>query len=55
MYKNLHFSYITYLTIGYGGIGSTGALARMLAGLEVYLSVILGGLFLYALVKRSEL
>ncbi|WP_227356951.1 pentapeptide repeat-containing protein [Haladaptatus salinisoli] len=54
-YKNLHFSYITYLTIGYGGIGPTGALARLLAGLEVYLSVILGGLFLYALVKRSEL
>ena len=55
MYKNVHFSYITFLTIGYGGIGPEGALARMLAGLEVYLSVILGGLVLYALIKRSEL
>lgn len=54
-YENLHFSYITFLTIGYGGIGPEGALARMLAGLEVYLSVILGGLVLYALIKRSEL
>ncbi|MFB6253818.1 MAG: pentapeptide repeat-containing protein [Halobacteriaceae archaeon] len=54
-YKNLHFSYITFLTIGYGGIGPKGALARMLAGLEVYLSVVLGGLVLYALIKRSEL
>lgn len=55
MFENLHFSYITYLTIGYGNIGPKGALARLLAGLEVYLSVILGGLVLYALIKRSEL
>ena len=55
LYENLHFSYITFLTIGYGGIGPKGALARLLAGLEVYLSVILGGLVLYALIKRSEL
>lgn len=54
-YENLHFSYITFLTIGYGGIGPKGALARLFAGLEVYLSVILGGLVLYALIKRSEL
>lgn len=32
-----------------------GALARLLAGLEVYLRVILGGLVLYALIKRAEL
>lgn len=55
MYENLHFSYITYLTVGYGNIGPQGALARMFAGVEVYLSVILGGLVIYALVKRSEL
>lgn len=55
LYKNVHFSYITFLTIGYGNIGPEGALARMVAGLEVYLSVILGGLVLYALIKRSEL
>lgn len=55
LFKNLHFSYITYLTIGYGNIGPKGALARVFAGLEVYLSVILGGLVLYALIKRSEL
>ncbi|MFB6137039.1 MAG: pentapeptide repeat-containing protein [Halobacteriaceae archaeon] len=54
-FENLHFSYITFLTIGYGGIGPKGALARLLAGLEVYVSVILGGLVLYALIKRSEL
>ncbi|MFB6353407.1 MAG: ion channel [Halobacteriales archaeon] len=55
LFKNLYFSYITFLTIGYGGIGPKGVLARMLAGLEVYLSVVLGGLVLYALIKRSEL
>lgn len=55
MYNNIHFSYITFLTIGYGGIAPEGALARLLAGTEVYLSVILGGLVLYALIKRSEL
>ncbi|WP_135533257.1 pentapeptide repeat-containing protein [Halostella pelagica] len=55
LFKNLHFSYITFLTIGYGNIGPKGALARVFAGLEVYLSVILGGLVLYALIKRSEL
>ncbi|MFB6072084.1 MAG: pentapeptide repeat-containing protein [Halobacterium sp.] len=55
LYENLHFSYITFLTIGYGGIGPKGALARLLAGLEVYVSVVLGGLVLYALIKRSEL
>ena len=55
LFKNLYFSYITFLTIGYGNIGPQGALARVFAGLEVYVSVILGGLVLYALVKRSEL
>ncbi|MCU4799281.1 pentapeptide repeat-containing protein [Halobacteria archaeon HArc-gm2] len=54
-YENLHFSYITFLTIGYGGIGPQGALARMLAGLEVYGSVVLSGLVLYCLIKRSEI
>ncbi len=54
-YTNLYFSYITFLTIGYGGIGPEGTLARLTAGLEVYLSVVLGGLVLYAFVKRSEL
>lgn len=55
LFKNIYFSYITFLTIGYGGIGPKGALARVLAGLEVYMSVVLGGLVLYALIKRSEL
>jgi len=53
-YEVLYFSYITYLTIGYGGIGPEGALARLLAASEVYVSIILGGLVLYALIKRSE-
>lgn len=51
----LYFSYITFLTIGYGDVVATGTLGRFMAGLEVYMSVILGGLFIYALVKRSEL
>lgn len=55
LFENVYFSYITFLTIGYGDIGPLGSLARVLAGLEVYLSVILGGLVLYALIKRSEL
>jgi uncharacterized protein YjbI with pentapeptide repeats len=54
LYELIYFSYITFLTIGYGGIAPVGILARLLAGLEVYLSVILGGLVLYALIKRSE-
>ena len=55
LYEIISFSYITFLTIGYGGIAPEGVLARLLAGLEVYVSVILGGLVLYALIKRSEL
>ncbi|WP_264556057.1 pentapeptide repeat-containing protein [Halocatena marina] len=55
LYDNIHFSYITFLTIGYGGIAPEGTLARLFAGVEVYVSVILGGLVLYALIKRSEL
>jgi len=55
LYENIHFSYITFLTIGYGNIGPSGALARMLAGIEVYVSVILSGLVLYGLIKRSEI
>lgn len=55
LYENIHFSYITFLTIGYGNIGPQGALARLLAGLEVYASVVLSGLVLYGLIKRSEI
>jgi hypothetical protein len=55
LFENIHFSYITFLTIGYGNIGPSGALARVLAGLEVYVSVILSGLVLYGLIKRSEI
>ncbi|MDY6764493.1 MAG: pentapeptide repeat-containing protein [Halobacteria archaeon] len=54
-FKNLHFSYITYLTVGYGNLGPKGAIARLLAWSEVYISVILGGLVLYTLIKRSEM
>jgi uncharacterized protein YjbI with pentapeptide repeats len=54
LYQNIYFSYITYLTIGYGGIGPKGAAARMLAGIEVYGSVVFGALLVYALIKRSE-
>jgi hypothetical protein len=54
-YRNVHFSYISFLTIGYGYIGPTGALARFTAGLEVYINVILSGLVLYCLIKRSEI
>ncbi|WP_368085935.1 pentapeptide repeat-containing protein [Haladaptatus cibarius] len=52
---NIYFSYITFLTIGYGGIGPTGIGARFTAAGLVYLNVILAGLFLYALIKRSEI
>ncbi|MDS0259300.1 pentapeptide repeat-containing protein [Haloarcula sp. S1CR25-12] len=55
LYENIHFSYITFLTIGYGVLSPTGALARLLAGLEVYVNVILSGLVLYGLIKRSEI
>lgn len=51
---NIYFSYITFLTIGYGGIGPTGIAARFTAAALVYMNVILAGLFLYALIKRSE-
>ena len=54
-FELVHFSYISYTTIGYGNIGPTGALARLLAAAEAYLSVVLSALFVYALVKRSEL
>jgi len=52
---NLYFSYITFLTIGYGNIGPIGPGARLLSGFLVYMNVILAGLFLYALIKRSEI
>lgn len=51
---NVYFSYISFLTIGYGNIGPEGAGARFTAGALVYMNVILAGLFLYALIKRSE-
>jgi uncharacterized protein YjbI with pentapeptide repeats len=51
---NIYFSYITFLTIGYGDIAPIGFGARFLSGLLVYLNVILAGLFLYSLIKRSE-
>ncbi|WP_372478879.1 pentapeptide repeat-containing protein [Halomicrobium sp. HM KBTZ05] len=55
LYRNVHFSYITFLTIGYGYIGPEGAAARAMAGMEVYVNVILSGLVLYCLIKRSEI
>ena len=55
LYRNIHFSYISFLTIGYGYIGPTGVLSRFMAGLEVYVNVILSGLVLYCLIKRSEI
>jgi uncharacterized protein YjbI with pentapeptide repeats len=55
LYEAIHFSYISYTTIGYGNIGPQGALARLLAGTEAYFSTILAALLVYALVKRSEL
>lgn len=55
LYRNIHFSYISFLTIGYGYIGPTGVLSRFMAGMEVYINVILSGLVLYCLIKRSEI
>lgn len=52
---NIYFSYITFLTIGYGDFAPTGTGARFTAGALVYMNVILAGLFLYALIKRSEI
>lgn len=52
---NLYFSYITFLTIGYGNIGPIGLGARIVSAFLVYMNVILAGLFLYALIKRSEI
>jgi len=54
-FELVHFSYVSYTTIGYGNIGPVGALARLSAAAEAYLSVVLSALFVYALVKRSEL
>ncbi|WP_459192926.1 pentapeptide repeat-containing protein [Halosimplex sp. J119] len=51
----VYFSYITFLTIGYGDIVATGRLGLVMVSLEAYASVVLGGLFIYVLVKRSEL
>jgi len=53
--SNVHFSYITFLTIGYGNVVAEGRLGLVLVSLEAYASVVLGGLFIYVLVKRSEL
>jgi len=52
---NMYFSYITFLTIGYGNLAPIGLGARVVAGSLVYMNVILAGLFLYALIKRSEI
>lgn len=52
--SNIYFSYITFLTIGYGDFAPIGYMARISAGFLVYLNVILAGLLLYSLIKRSE-
>lgn len=52
---NVHFSYVTFLTIGYGNVVAEGRLGLVLVSMEAYASVVLGGLFIYVLVKRSEL
>jgi uncharacterized protein YjbI with pentapeptide repeats len=54
LYANLSFAYITFLTIGYGNAAPQGGGANVVAAGSVYVSVILGGLVLYALIKRSE-
>lgn len=53
--SNIHFSYVTFLTIGYGNVVAEGRLGIVLVSAEAYASVVLGGLFIYVLVKRSEL
>jgi hypothetical protein len=52
---NLHLSYISYTTIGYGNAAPTAIGSRLLASSEAYLSTVLAALVVYALVKRSEL
>jgi len=54
LFANLSFAYITFLTVGYGNAAPTGGGANVVAAGSVYVGVILGGLLLYALIKRSE-
>lgn len=51
----IHFSYVSYTTIGYGNESPIGFMARIFATGEAYLSIVLSALFVYTLIKRSEL
>lgn len=51
---NTYFAYASYTTIGYGDYAPVGHLARALAISEAFLITLLGGLFIYTLIKRSE-
>jgi len=52
---NIHLSYISYTTIGYGNEAPTAIAGRLMASSEAFLSTVLAALVVYALVKRSEL
>lgn len=52
---NIHVSYISYTTIGYGNFNPVNTPGQLMASSEAYLSTVLAALLVYALVKRSEL
>ena len=52
---NVHVSYISYTTIGYGNFNPVNTPGQLMASGEAFLSTVLAALLVYALVKRSEL
>lgn len=50
--ENLHFSYITFTTVGYGNNGAIGAGAAVLTAIEGSLSIVFGVLFTATFIGR---
>jgi hypothetical protein len=54
LFRNTYFAYTSYTTVGYGDFSPLGTAARFVAISEAFVVVILSGLVLYSLIKRSE-
>lgn len=54
LFDNIYYSYISFTTIGYGGIGPQGWIAKILAATQGMLNGILFALLIYTLNKQVD-